>query len=95
MRKYEIMFIVHPSLDEAQNKELVEKYVNILKEEGSQVLDVKDWGLRELAYEIKKVKKGHYYIINVEASPEAISEFERLSRIDSAIIRHIVVKEEN
>ncbi|MDF9866542.1 small subunit ribosomal protein S6 [Bacilli bacterium PM5-3] len=94
MRKYEIMYIIHPSLDEALSNEIVEKYNKVITEDGSKVLEVKDWGLRDLAYEIKKVNKGHYIILKVEASNEAIAEYERLSLIDSNIIRHIVIKEE-
>lgn len=94
MRKYEIMYIIHPSLDEAQSKEIISKYDGVITADGSKVLETKDWGLRDLAYEIKKVNKGHYMILKVEASNEAISEFERLALIDNHIIRHIVIKEE-
>jgi len=93
MRKYEIMYIINPSLDEAQSNEIVEKYNNVIKADGSKVLEVKDWGMRDLAYEIKKVNKGHYIILQVEATNEAIAEYERLSLIDSSIIRHIVIKD--
>lgn len=94
MRKYEIMYIIHPSLDEDNVKEVVEKYNNIITNNGSTVVEVKDWGLRDLAYEINKVNKGHYMILKVEANNEAISEFERLSLIDTNIIRHMVINEE-
>ena len=94
MRKYEIMYIIHPSLDEAQTKEVVEKYNGIITADGSKVLETKDWGLRNLAYEINKLNKGHYMILKVEASNEAISEFDRLSLIDNNIIRHIVINED-
>ncbi|MDL2212179.1 30S ribosomal protein S6 [Erysipelotrichaceae bacterium OttesenSCG-928-M19] len=94
MRKYEIMYIVNPSLDDAQCNEIVEKYNGIITQDGSKVLEVKDWGLRDLAYEINKINKGHYIILKVEASKEAISEYDRLSRIDTQIIRHIVINEE-
>ena len=94
MRKYEIMYIIHPSLDETLSKEVVEKYNGIITADGSKVLEVKDWGLRDLAYEINKINKGHYIILKVEATNEAIAEYERLSLIDGNIIRHIVIKEE-
>lgn len=93
MKKYEIMYIIHPNLDEAQSKEVVDKFNNIITADGSKLLEVKDWGLRDLAYEIKKVNKGHYMILKVEASVAALNEFERLALIDNNIIRHIVVKE--
>ncbi len=94
MNKYEIMYIIHPNLDETQSKEVVEKFNGIITADGSKLLEVKDWGLRDLAYEIKKVNKGHYIILKVEASVAALNEFERLALIDNNIIRHIVVKEE-
>lgn len=94
MRKYEIMYIIHPSLDEAQSSEIVSKYEGIITADGSKVLETKDWGLKDLAYEINKVNKGHYIILNIEATNEAVAEFERLALIDNNIIRHIVIKEE-
>jgi small subunit ribosomal protein S6 len=94
MRKYEIMYIINPSLDEERMKELNDKYAKILTDNGAKILETKDWGLRDLAYEIKKVNKGHYMILNIEANNEAIKEFERLALIDTNLLRHIVVKEE-
>ncbi|MEG0283158.1 MAG: 30S ribosomal protein S6 [Erysipelotrichales bacterium] len=94
MRKYEIMYIIHPSLDDSNRGEVVDKYNKILTDNGSKVLETKDWGLRDLAYEINKVNKGHYMILQVEANNDAIAEFERLSLIDGNIIRHMVVAEE-
>lgn len=94
MRKYEIMYIIHPSLDEDNQKAVVEKYNNIITNNGSKVIEVKDWGLRDLAYEINKVNKGHYMILKVEADNEAIAEFERLSLIDTNMIRHMIINEE-
>ena len=94
MRKYEIMYIIHPSLDEERNKEVVEKYNKVITDNSSKVLEVIDWGLKDLAYEINKVNKGHYMILKVEATNEAINEFERLTLIDGNIIRHIVINDE-
>lgn len=94
MRKYEIMYIINPSLDEERMKELNDKYAKILTDNGAKILETKDWGLRDLAYEIKKVNKGHYMILNIEANNEAIKEFDRLALIDTNLLRHIVVKEE-
>lgn len=94
MRKYEIMYIINPSLDEERMKELNDKYAKILTDNGAKILETKDWGLRDLAYEIKKVNKGHYMILNIEANNDAIKEFDRLALIDTNLLRHIVVKEE-
>jgi small subunit ribosomal protein S6 len=94
MRKYEIMYIIHPSLDADKMKAVNDKYAKILTDNKAKILETKDWGLRELAYEIKKVNKGHYMILTIEADNKAISEFNRLALIDNNLLRHIVVKEE-
>jgi len=91
MRKYEIMYIINPSLDDAAKAEVNKKYSDVIENFGSKVLETKDWGLKDLAYEIKKVNKGHYMILQVEANNEAIAEFERLALIDANIIRHMVI----
>ncbi len=91
MKKYEIMYIVRSSLD----KEAVAKEINdvnaIFANNESKVLDVKEWGLKELAYEIEKSRKGYYVVSNVEATAEAVKEFERIVGYNENIIRHIIV----
>ncbi len=93
MKKYEIMFIVRPDLEEANIKTVVENMKNMLIEKGAQVLDVKELGQRDLAYEIKKYLKGYYYLITIEANnSDATNEFDRLALISEDIIRHLIVR---
>ena len=94
MRKYEIMYIIRPNMDEEARQALVERFNNILKENGAEITSVKEWGKRRLAYEIKKYRDGHYMIVNVVSEPKAVQEFDRLARISDDIIRHIVVRED-
>jgi small subunit ribosomal protein S6 len=94
VRKYEIMYIIRPNMDEEARQALVERFNTILKENGAEITNVTDWGKRRLAYEIKKYRDGHYMIVNVVSEPKAVQEFDRLARISDDIIRHIVVKEE-
>jgi small subunit ribosomal protein S6 len=94
MRKYEIMYIIRPNIDDEAKKALVERFNNILTENGAEITNVKEWGKRRLAYEIKKYRDGIYMIVNVVAEPKAVQEFDRLAKINDDIIRHIVVKEE-
>lgn len=93
MKKYEVMYIVRPSIDEEERKALMEEVNLAFTENGSSVLEVveKGWGLRDLAYEIDGETKGYYVLQNVEATPEAIQEFERVCNIKENIIRHIVI----
>lgn len=94
MRKYEIMYIIRPNMEEEARKAVVERFNNVLTENGAEITNVKDWGKRRLAYEIQKFRDGYYMILNVVAKPAAVQEFDRLARISEDIIRHIVVKEE-
>lgn len=96
MKKYEIMFIVRPDLDEASAKQVAENMKNTIVNFGSNVTEVKEMGQRELAYEIKKYKNGYYFLFNVEANnADAIKEFDRLALISEDIIRHIIIKVED
>lgn len=96
MRKYEIMFIVRPTLGEEEIKKVIKDFGNILTSNGAKIVNEKDMGQRELAYEIKKFKSGYYYVYNVEANDDkATKEFDRLALISKDIIRHLIVREED
>ena len=64
MKKYEIMFILSAELDEASRNAEIESLKNVLVSNGANVLEVNEWGVRELAYEIKFQKKGYYFEIS-------------------------------
>lgn len=94
MRKYETIFILHPSLDEEAVKANVEKFKGVIENAGGVVENVDLWGKRKLAYEIEKVNEGYYTLVNFSAEPQLPKELDRLFRINDSIIRHIIVKEE-
>lgn len=91
MKKYEVMYIIRPSVEEEARKNLIEEINKIFTDNGSTVAEVKEWGLRELAYEIDKENKGYYVLLNVEATVEAVNEFTRIANLNESVIRHIVV----
>lgn len=95
MRKYEIMYILMPQLSEEDRKNEIEKLNKILTDNGAKVNEVKEWGFRELAYEINDQVKGYYVVEKVEAEVAATKEFDRLVKIDKNVIRHIVVVDQN
>ena len=70
MRKYETIFILHPSLDEEAVKANIEKFKGVIENGGGTVENVDFWGKRKLAYEIAKVNEGFYTLINFEANTE-------------------------
>lgn len=94
MKKYEIMFIIRPNLEDDQRKQVIEYFSNVLTEKNAEIVNVDNWGMRSLSYEIDDFRKGHYVLLYVNASIEAINEFDRLVRISEDIIRYIIVKDE-
>lgn len=93
MRNYEIMFIVRPTLGEDEIKKVVENFASILTSNGAKVIETKEMGQRELAYEIKNFKSGYYFVFDVEANDDkAIKEFDRLALISNDIVRHLITK---
>ncbi|NMD72485.1 30S ribosomal protein S6 [Bacillus sp. DNRA2] len=94
MKKYEVMYIIRPNIEDEAKKALVERFNTILADNGAEVNETKDWGKRRLAYEINDFRDGYYQILNVNATPAAVEEFSRLAKISEDIIRHIVIKQE-
>ena len=95
MNKYEVMFIVRPDLEESNIKSIVESMKKLVEDKNAKILEVKEMGQRELAYEINKYKMGYYYLLVIEAdNNDAIAEFDRVALINENIIRHLIVKVE-
>ena len=92
MSKYEIMFIVKTTIDEAVVKESVDNLKSIITDYKGKTIDFKEMGQKEFAYPIKKEISGFYYLLICEASAEAIAEFERKARIDENVLRHLIIK---
>ncbi|MCM3574892.1 MULTISPECIES: 30S ribosomal protein S6 [Mesobacillus] len=94
MRKYEVMYIIRPNIEEEAKKALTERFSAILTENGAEISEAKEWGKRRLAYEINDFRDGYYQLVKVNATPAAVEEFSRLAKINEDILRHIVIKEE-
>lgn len=91
MSLYESIFIARPNLSSTQVDKLSERFVEIIKDNGGKVEKVESWGLRTLAYAIKKNKKGHYVLLNIDAPSAALAEMERNMRINEDVIRYMSV----
>ena len=94
MRKYEIMYVLRADLSEEARQEAVAYYADVLTRNGATIVKADEWGIRELAYEIDKQKRGYYVVLEVEAGNEAISEFNRLARINENTLRFIAIRDE-
>ncbi|ADI00793.1 30S ribosomal protein S6 [Salisediminibacterium selenitireducens] len=95
MRKYEIMYIVRPDLEEQAVKETVERFNTILTNNGAELTETKEMGKRRLAYEIEDFTDGFYVLIQLNANKDALDEFNRLSSINDNILRSIIVREDD
>jgi small subunit ribosomal protein S6 len=95
MNKYELIFIVKPDLEENQIKAVNDSIKTLLESKKATIVETKEWGQKELAYEINKYKTGYYFYYLVEEDgSDAVKEFDRVALINENIIRHIVVKVE-
>ena len=92
MRKYEIVVIIDPDVDERQFSPLMDKHLKTITEAGGTVDNTDVWGKRRLAYEIRKKPEGIYVILNVTAEPATVKEMDRLMTIDEQIMRTKVMR---
>ncbi|MDQ0297641.1 small subunit ribosomal protein S6 [Salibacterium salarium] len=95
MRKYEVLYIIAPSVDEDGVKQTIERYNNVLTSSGAEIEKVDEKGKRRLAYEIDDLKDGYYVVVYIKAEPDTTNEFERLVKMDDNIIRHLVVRDDD
>ena len=92
MNKYEIMFIVRPDVEDDARNTIIEGFKKILTNDNGVIGNVNEWGLRDLAYEIEDYKKGYYVVVNASCTPADVAEFERLSNINTAMLRHLTLR---
>jgi small subunit ribosomal protein S6 len=91
VKQYETVFIATPVLSDAQMKEAVAKYTELIKANGGEVVYEEDWGLKQLAYPIQHKTSGFYYLIEFKAEPEFVATLETQYRRDERVIRYITV----
>ncbi len=94
MRKYELLYIIRPTIEDDAKKALIERFNNVIAENGGTVEKTTDMGKRRFAYEINKMREGHYVLLNVTAEPKAMQEVERLMKISDDVVRQMTTKDE-
>ncbi len=92
MNKYEFMFIVKATMENEMVKKTAENMKNIIAENNGKIIEFKEMGERKLAYPIKKEINGYYFVMQLEATKDAIKELDRKASIDETIIRHLIIK---
>ena len=91
MRHYEVVFLVHPDQSE-QVPGMIERYTQLMADNGGKVHRTEDWGRRQLAYPINKIHKAHYVFMNIECGGETLEELSALFRFNDAVLRNLVIK---
>ncbi|MGI9437845.1 MAG: 30S ribosomal protein S6 [Geminicoccaceae bacterium] len=91
-RCYEHTIIARQDLSPQQAQALAETYVGVIGEQGGEVTKNEYWGLRNLAYRVKKNRKGHYLHLNLKAKGEVITELERQEELSDDVIRYLTVR---
>ena len=91
---YENVFIARQDISSQQVDDMIENFTNLISENGGTVNKTEYWGVRGLAYRVKKNRKGHYVLMNIDGLPDSVLELERQMRLNEDIIRYMTVKVE-
>ena len=91
MRQYETLMVLHPEIPEAQTRETIDRAKRLIEGMGGTVSQMQEWGMRELAYSIRKFTRGYYVIADYSASPEVVRELERTLKIADEVLRFMTV----
>ena len=92
MRRYETIFIARPNVGEDEIEAISAEATSTIESDGGTILRVNNWGLKKLAYLIKKENQGYYVYIDYAGVPESIAEIERVFRIDDRVLKYLTVK---
>ena len=89
---YETTFILSPELPEGEHRKAVEKFVSLIKDNDGEVSNIEHWGMRKLAYPIKKKTNGYYAFLEFRSYGDLIAKLEQAYRYDDSVIRYLTVK---
>jgi len=92
MRRYETIFILRPNIGEDEITKIIESTQQIIIDAGGTIIELNRWGMKKLAYLIKKESLGYYVYCDYAGVPEAVNEIERKFRIDDAVLKYLTVK---
>ncbi len=92
MPYYENVFIARQDISATQVEGLVETFGKVITDNDGNVAKIESWGLRSLAYRIKKNRKGHYVMMNLDAPAPAVHEMERQMRLNEDVLRYLTIR---
>ena len=92
MRRYETIFILRPGQSEDEINTIIENTKKVILDEKGAIIGLSRWGLKKLAYTIKKETQGQYVFCDFAGTPAAVAEIERKFRIDDAVLKYLTIK---
>lgn len=92
MRRYETIFILRPTLSENEITTVVDNTLQIIGDDKGSIIELDKWGMRKLAYPIKKEKQAFYVFLDFCSPAQSVTEIERKFRIDDAVLKYLTVK---
>jgi small subunit ribosomal protein S6 len=94
LRRYEVMVILDPDLEERTVEPSLDQYLNLVRQDGGNVETVDIWGRRRMAYDIKKKSEGIYAVIELDAEPATVKELDRQLTLNESVLRTKVIRPE-
>lgn len=91
MRHYEIMILIHPD-QSSRLQNMIKKYKDIVENDNGEIHRLEDLGKRQLAYQIKKLHKAHYILMNIKCNKKVLNNLNSLFKFNDAIIRNLILK---
>lgn len=92
MRAYESIFILSAELNDENRANLVEKFKNLIAQNGGELTNFDEWGKKKLAYPINKKTEGYYFLMNFNSEVDVPHELERVYKITDGVMRYLIVK---
>ena len=90
---YETMFILNPDQDQEKTEEILNNFRGTIEKLKGEVGEIEDWGVRRLAYEINKLKEGHYFLAKFSSGASLVPELEHFFRVTDGVMRYLVIRE--
>jgi small subunit ribosomal protein S6 len=92
MRKYETLMVLHPELPDAQTRETIERARRLVTDMGGEINQLQEWGIRELAYPIRRFTRGYYVLLEYRSTAAVVNELERTLKIADEVLRFLSVE---
>lgn len=96
MRDYEMMYIINPTVCDQEEtlEEAIAKVQALVTDNGGEIVHVDRWGKRKFAYEIEKITEGYYVVTKIKIAPEALTELNRVMKLNEDLVRYMIINEE-